>query len=246
MNAVEQNTSSKQEVVTVSMCSCLKTAGTIQERFNIELLVSTHSRLKAAGANAKAKARMFKVSTHSRSKAVGCRVCPRSLGERGFNTQPPEGGWLNKEKLNDVIVTIFVSTHSRLKAAGQYVQGLIVRGYVSTHSRLKAAGFVSVCDLCECDVSTHSRLKAAGFCLLSIFRLFVVSTHSRLKAAGYLSAIFNYAREVSTHSRLKAAGSRSPAGRGGFGGFNTQPPEGGWAFATKRHAVRIRFQHTAA
>ena len=33
---------------------------------------------------------------------------------------------------------------------------------VSTHSRLKAAGEVATCDFGKWSVSTHSRLKAAG------------------------------------------------------------------------------------
>ena len=36
----------------------------------------------------------------------------------------------------------FVSTHSRLKAAGAFVEVLEPFGAVSTHSRLKAAGTV--------------------------------------------------------------------------------------------------------
>ena len=35
---------------------------------------------------------------------------------------------------------------------------------------------------------------------------------------------------VSTHSRPKAAGLFADALGGGYFGFNTQPPEGGWAF----------------
>ncbi len=35
--------------------------------------------------------------------------------ENSFNTQPPEGGWL---KLGKGLATLCVSTHSRLKAAG--------------------------------------------------------------------------------------------------------------------------------
>ena len=53
------------------------------------------------------------VSTHSRLKAAGlqllvvlCVLC--------FNTQPPEGGWLD---LGIPMPTFRVSTHSRLKAA---------------------------------------------------------------------------------------------------------------------------------
>ena len=57
-------------------------------------------------------------------------------------------------------------------------------------------------------VSTHSRLKAAVGHFSLRERLFVVSTHSRLKAAGF--------------DRLYAVVG---------GGFNTQPPEGGWQHA---------------
>ena len=35
---------------------------------------------------------------------------------RGFNTQPPEGGWVT---INGKAIVPTVSTHSRLKAAGQ-------------------------------------------------------------------------------------------------------------------------------
>ena len=58
--------------------------------FNV---VSTHSRLKAAG-----------VVGDLYGKAAGC-----------FNTQPPEGGWAVLIQPN---VVMTVSTHSRLKAAG--------------------------------------------------------------------------------------------------------------------------------
>ena len=72
MNAVDQNTSSKQEVA----------------------IVSTHSRLKAAGST----------------------IQPLVPRLKSFNTQPPEGGWF------DVLLGITnlqVSTHSRPKAAAR-------------------------------------------------------------------------------------------------------------------------------
>ena len=79
------------------------------------------------------------VSTHSRLKAAGNYMSVRSYRWNGFNTQPPKGGWKNKEEaLNNAKA---VSTHSRLKAAG---------------------GAVVVIDDCAVRVSTHSRLKAAG------------------------------------------------------------------------------------
>ena len=39
-----------------------------------------------------------RVSTHSRPKAAGCRNGKLPRQTRGFNTQPPEGGWLQKRK----------------------------------------------------------------------------------------------------------------------------------------------------
>ena len=54
-----------------------------------------------------------------------------------FNTQPPEGGWASTVA---PIRAVAVSTHSRLKAAGISLDGLIGFIGVSTHSRLKAAG----------------------------------------------------------------------------------------------------------
>ncbi len=55
------------------------------------------------------------VSTHSRPKAAGLTQTVRPIQLRGFNTQPPEGGWL---VARIVLVDGIVSTHSRPKAAG--------------------------------------------------------------------------------------------------------------------------------
>ena len=56
-------------------------------------------------------------------------------------------------------------------------------------------------------VSTHSRPKAAGGAIRRAFAHRAVSTHSRPKAAGWIMCGI---RPLNT-------------------GFNTQPPEGGWA-----------------
>ena len=61
-----------------------------------------------------------------------------SKGLSGFNTQPPEGGWVFRRSPLDGIV--IVSTHSRLKAAGSGIPSPMPCRTVSTHSRLKAAG----------------------------------------------------------------------------------------------------------
>ena len=60
-----------------------------------ESMVSTHSRLKAAGIQGLKRLGVIAVSTHSRLKAA------EGAGEKEdnaecFNTQPPEGGWLEQ------------------------------------------------------------------------------------------------------------------------------------------------------
>ena len=55
------------------------------------------------------------VSTHSRPKAAGQTNRPPRIPDNGFNTQPPEGGWLQTFNAQGLAQ---VSTHSRPKAAG--------------------------------------------------------------------------------------------------------------------------------
>ena len=78
---------------------------------------------------------------------------------KGFNTQPPEGGWLIVAADNDIHL---VSTRSRPKAAGQFGVPLQITLFVSTRSRPKAAGVVTVRVMVNQVVSTRSRPKAAG------------------------------------------------------------------------------------
>ena len=105
---------------------------------------------------------------------------------------------------------------------------------VSTHSRLKAAGRNRIDGDAFLKVSTHSRLKAAGRNRIDGDAFLKVSTHSRLKAAGSCFYVLKGNHDVSTHSRLKAAGLLSCPYQRASAGFNTQPPEGGWLFSTRR------------
>ena len=58
-----------------------------------DAIVSTHSRLKAAGTASCDTGQPEPVSTHSRLKAAGqCYIAVR-LTHCRFNTQPPKGGW---------------------------------------------------------------------------------------------------------------------------------------------------------
>ena len=77
----------------VSTHSRLKAAGYSSAPCRAFRLVSTHSRLKAAGAYALAAGYPRLVSTHSRLKAAGVMMALCEGEIKGFNTQPPEGGW---------------------------------------------------------------------------------------------------------------------------------------------------------
>ena len=78
--------------------------------------VSTHSRPKAAGPTSP-KPSPSKLSFNTQPPEGGwCLPTTCSQPTQSFNTQPPEGGWLEIDVFGDVI---FVSTHSRPKAAGR-------------------------------------------------------------------------------------------------------------------------------
>ena len=104
---------------------------------------------------------------------------------RRFNTQPPEGGWASNRKVSDDCLW-FQHTAAR-RRLGIALRFLITCLYVSTHSRPKAAGQNQLHLSHVCLVSTHSRPKAAGPPLEHAGNQRVVSTHSRPKAAGVVS-----------------------------------------------------------
>ena len=91
------------------------------------------------------------------------------------------------DRSNVPMPKLYVSTHSRPKAAVVLLdRGTVVEG-VSTHSRPKAAVDKSVYGLYKSAVSTHSRPKAAEAqaCGGNVKR--GVSTHSRPKAAEFIN-----------------------------------------------------------
>ena len=116
-----------------------------------------------------------------------------------FNTQPPEGGWINKVKVNLRLRRF----NTQPPEGGWYREN---SGNIHT------------------SVSTHSRPKAAGF------GAFWVQNH----------------QAVSTHSRPKAAGRTTMGGIYCPFSFNTQPPEGGWQWVSQADQFDSMFQHTAA
>ena len=88
------------------------------------------------------------------------------LKQRGFNSQPPEGGWgFNDSQIVDTL--LFQLTAARRRLETSRVVAMILDN-VSTHSRPKAAGGFNVGCLANIPVSTHSRPKAAGWALVLI------------------------------------------------------------------------------
>ena len=67
----------------------------ITARRSVLDLVSTHSRPKAAGMTRQRNRVIRRVSTHSRPKAAGSRFENFGRINVSFNTQPPEGGWID-------------------------------------------------------------------------------------------------------------------------------------------------------
>ena len=146
--------------------------------------VSTHSRPKAAGTvfflpptsnlsfqHTAARRRLGTSISISASNGKGFNTQPPEGGWNVFisnrnefecfNTQPPEGGWFAAPR--DLRVVVGVSTHSRPKAAG----GRRLRcgrfgtfQHTAARRRLECSGFFAPADI---QVSTHSRPKAAGF-----------------------------------------------------------------------------------
>mgnify|MGYP000367160244 CR=1 FL=1 len=79
------------------------------------MIVSTHSRLKAAGKSILRITNEIYCFNTQPPEGGWLIIAKNRDGEMGFNTQPPEGGWLLIPHSPNVD---FVSTHSRLKAAG--------------------------------------------------------------------------------------------------------------------------------
>ena len=139
-----------------------------------------------------------------------------------------------------------VSTHSRLKAAGngKPVQITITFGF---NTQPPEGGWQKMQILRTVGAGFNTQPPEGGW-VISIIKYPApsVSTHSRLKAAGKFELHIVVGIVVSTHSRLKAAGRRRGRSSLMIGRFNTQPPEGGWDDCKWYEDTRKWFQHTAA
>ena len=120
----------------------------------------------------------------------------------GFNTQPPEGGWVAKgwlQKMREV------STHSRPKAAGfAHVFCNRIKQFQHTAARRRLQCQTATFENVQA-VSTHSRPKAAG--LAAETPRPPICSFNTQPPEGGCKSVEDLARvyEVSTHSRPKAA-----------------------------------------
>ena len=108
------------------------------------------------------------VSTHSRPKAAGYIAINRLTHQKGFNTQPPEGGWPSEIRQQSNV--FFVSTHSRPKAAGSQAKSTYIISLFQHTAARRRLGSISDLTSTLTDVSTHSRPKAAGISATSVSR----------------------------------------------------------------------------
>ena len=167
--------------------------------------VSTHSRLKAAGAAKHPADYPVVVSTHSRLKAAGKSQRRNKIKLKSFNTQPPKGGWVRQPALSCLYRGCF-NTQPPKGGWTMPPAWLSIWRCFNTQPpkggwrRLPRTAFIGAC--------FNTQPPKGGWFLKNkgILLYINVSTHSRLKAAGR-SAIMSL--------RLRSC-------------FNTQPPKGGW------------------
>ena len=166
------------------------------------------------------------VSTHSRPKAAGFGVESTQPPTISFNTQPPEGGWL-QIKFAFHIPDGFQHTAARRRLASAARPVSMTPCFNTQPPEGGWGGFRRLRGIWDCfntqppEGGWMARIKAAldafsfntqppegGWFLktATISAVLIVSTHSRPKAAGSLYFIGFSAIFVSTHSRPKAAG----------------------------------------
>ena len=158
---------------------------TLYLAIDFSLCVSTHSRPKAAGFFILTKSFFPSVSTHSRPKAAGDvgRQCTNTSA--GFNTQPPEGGWLTFDSCS-----IDLSCFNTQPPEGGWLPTICTYGAlltVSTHSRPKAAGRQQSNVKSNCMFQhTAARRRLAIVCIISCKFFRFQHTAARRRLAGIL------------------------------------------------------------
>ena len=112
-------------------------ANGVKSVYKLDKFQHTAARRRLARVGTKSVALRF-VSTHSRPKAAGFQRRIQPEPSPCFNTQPPEGGWLQNVVAGKS--PTWVSTHSRPKAAGsRYPVSLRLEQFQHTAARRRLA-----------------------------------------------------------------------------------------------------------
>ena len=231
----------------VSTHSRPKAAGAGKVTIDAPEAVSTHSRPKAAGCPTTVP--RASISSFNTQPPEGGWVFGDIGFEllRRFNTQPPEGGWGGRCRQTR---RARVSTHSRPKAAGVSPNAsMIFAPFQHTAARRRLDGWHSVSQgfltfqhtaarrrlgkdyaawRNNLYVSTHSRPKAAGPCPSRSIWFCTTFQHTaarrRLDGQRIQQVLLRLFQHTAARRRLDPNVGKARRG----GGFNTQPPEGGW------------------
>ena len=116
------------------------------------------------------------VSTHSRPKAAGTGYTPKILGVPGFNTQPPEGGWVRCRAFFP-LTSSFQHTAARRRLAPPPAKTPKRLKFQHTAARRRLAFRKSGNQSKHC-VSTHSRPKAAGRQVEAVWQVQILFQHT--------------------------------------------------------------------
>ena len=168
----------------------------------------------------------------------------QAAGFRGFNTQPPEGGWEFWET-QESKVERFQHTAARRRLGSGLVCLLPMCLFQHTAARRRLGQAETFCRLPSWFQHTAARRRLVAETNHST-RPLIVSTHSRPKAAGQDDFYLCRANLFQHTAARRRLGFRASRDRCGNHGFNTQPPEGGWENKICAAVDGDVFQHTAA
>ena len=188
-------------------------------------VVSTHSRPKAAGCQIRLIAIQKLVSTHSRPKAAGWTTSITRRNSLSFNTQPPEGGWLNHVAIA-AAVTGFQHTAARRRLVDKPKERHFKSLFQHTAARRRLAACRRGSIL---DAGFNTQPPEGGWKPQIHHIPQYHSFNTQPPEGGWSSAQRRQTRDSRFNTQPPEGGWRPSAPcRFDIVCFNTQPPEGGW------------------
>ena len=171
-----------------------------------------------------------------RSSLIICNLC--------FNTQPPEGGWLFLPE--SFPRNSGVSTHSRPKAAGVTTATAKTASFCF-NTQPPEGGWGDESPKRQNPIRFNTqppeggwRMTPRAFCGVSVFQ----HTAARRRLGPRFRHADQSIRFQHTAARRRLGSRATPYQA--LISFNTQPPEGGWAYCRTAGLQAASFQHTAA